>query len=59
MNKFYERATGGAIPSVKFKFLNCQKIKIYTDENETSIVELYLLFPVPYDYGRKNHGTRN
>ncbi len=32
MNKFYVRATDGAVPSVKFEFLNYQEIKIYTDE---------------------------
>jgi hypothetical protein len=32
MNKFYLRATDGAVPSVKFEFLNYRKIKIYTDE---------------------------
>ena len=32
MNKFYERATVGAVPSVKFEFLTYWKIKIYTDE---------------------------
>jgi len=32
MNKFYVRATDGAVPSVKFEFLNYRKIKIYTDE---------------------------
>ena len=32
MNKFYVRATEGAVPSVKFEFLSFYKIKIYTDE---------------------------
>jgi hypothetical protein len=32
MHKFYVRATDGAVPSVKFEFLNWHKIKIYTDE---------------------------
>jgi hypothetical protein len=32
MNKIYERATDGAVPSVKFEFLNYWEIKIYTDE---------------------------
>jgi hypothetical protein len=32
MNTFYVRATDGALPSVKFEFLDLRKIKIYTDE---------------------------
>jgi hypothetical protein len=32
MNKFYVRATDGAVPSVKFEFLDFMKIKIFTDE---------------------------
>ena len=34
MNKFYVRATDGAVPSVKFEFLNYREIKIYTDEKK-------------------------
>ena len=34
MNKFFVRATDGAVPSVKFEVLNYRKIKIYTDETE-------------------------
>ena len=42
MNKFYVRATDGAVPSVKFEFLDFRKIKIYTDENTIiSIIYLY------------------
>ena len=39
MNKFYVRATDGAVPSVKFEFLNYREIKIYTDE--TNMVKFY------------------
>jgi len=34
MNKFYVRATDGAVPSVKFEFLDFRKIKIFTDETK-------------------------
>jgi hypothetical protein len=40
MNKFYVKATDGAVPSVKFKFLDFRKIKIFTDE----IDEYFLRF---------------
>ena len=33
MNKFYVRATDGAVTSVKFEFLDFRKIKIFTDKN--------------------------
>ena len=35
MNKFYVRATDGAVPFVKLEFLDFKKIKIYTDEKQT------------------------
>jgi hypothetical protein len=38
MHKFYVRATDGAVPSVKFEFLNWHKIKIYTDEMSLRIL---------------------
>lgn len=37
MNKFYERATDGAVPYVKFEFLSYRKIKTYTDETKIYI----------------------
>jgi hypothetical protein len=40
MNKFYVKATDGAVPSVKFEFLDFRKIKIFTDE----IDEYFLRF---------------
>lgn len=37
MNKFYVRATDGAVPSVKFEFLIYRKIKIYANERNQKI----------------------
>ncbi len=34
MTKSYVRATDGAVPSVRFEFLNNQEIKTYTDEKD-------------------------
>jgi len=48
MNKFYVRATDGAVPSVKFELLNYQKIKIYTDEKNNNInCCLWYFFELP------------